>query len=211
MHAAVSNGALRLVDSESTQFGGRLEVYYNNEWGTVCDDGWGSSDAIVACTQMGFVSVSDSDSSLFGFGASSQRIWLDDVACSGSESRLIDCDHAGVGFHNCAGMLELFVMAKVSWDGSRNVTMKNKIIIMHPINLCTLVCVCMHVIVRVGSWVEHHSCGKLFSTKVSIIFYVIYQSKLTDSLGYIALSVLMALGSCYVHTTMRTEESQVHS
>ena len=93
MHAALSNGALRLVNTGSTQFGGRLEVYYNNEWGTVCDDGWGSSDATVACRQMGFVGVSDSDSSLFGSGASSQSIWLADVACSGSESWLIDCSH----------------------------------------------------------------------------------------------------------------------
>ena len=41
-------------------------------------------------------------------------------------------------------MLELFV-TKVSWDGSRNVTMRSIIEIMHPIQLCTLVCVCMHV------------------------------------------------------------------
>ena len=102
VHAAVSNGALRLVDTESTQFGGRLEVYYNSEWGTVCDDSWGSPDATVACIQMGFVGVSDSDSSRFGSGSSSQRIWLDDVACSGSESRLIDCSHAGIGNENCA-------------------------------------------------------------------------------------------------------------
>ena len=102
MHAAVSNGALRLVGTGSTQFGGRLEVYYNSEWGTVCDDDWDNADAIVACRQLGFVGVSDSDSSLFGSGAFSQRIWLDNMACSGSESRLIDCDHAGVGFHNCA-------------------------------------------------------------------------------------------------------------
>ena len=101
VHAAVSNGALRLVDTESTQFGGRLEVYYYSEWGTVCDDSWGSPDATVACRQMGFVGVSDSDSSLFGSGASSQRIWLDNVACSGSESRLVDCSHAGVGRENC--------------------------------------------------------------------------------------------------------------
>ena len=97
---ALSNGALRLVNTGSTQFGGRLEVYYN-KWGTVCDDGWGSSDATVACRQMGFVGVSDSDSSRFGFGASSQRIWLDDVSCNGSEPQLIDCSHAGIGFHNC--------------------------------------------------------------------------------------------------------------
>ena len=91
--AALSNGGLRLVDTGSTQFGGRLEVYQNNEWGTVCVDLWGFSDATVACRQMGFVGVSVSDSSLFGSGASSQRIWLDNVACRGSESRLIDCSH----------------------------------------------------------------------------------------------------------------------
>ena len=89
------------MSTGSTQFGGRLEVYYNNEWGTVCDDGWGSSDATVACRQMGFVGVSNSDSSRFGFGASSQSIWLDDVSCNGSESQLIDCSHAGIGLHNC--------------------------------------------------------------------------------------------------------------
>ena len=121
MHAAVSNGALRLVNTGSTQFGGRLEVYYNNEWGTVCDDGWGNADAIVACTQMGFVSVSDSDSSLFGFGASSQRIWLDDVACSGSESRLIDCSHAGIGIENCNHGEDVGIVCsngELNWDGS---------------------------------------------------------------------------------------------
>ena len=101
MHAALSNGALRLVGTGSTQFGGRLEFYYNNKWGTVCDDSWGSPDAGVACRQMGFVGVSVSASSRFGSGASSQTIWLDDVACNGSESRLIDCSHAGIGNENC--------------------------------------------------------------------------------------------------------------
>ena len=89
------------MNTGRTQFGGRLEVYYNDKWGTVCDDSWGSSDATVACRQMGFVDVSDSDSSHFGFGAFSQSIWLDDVSCNGSESRLIDCGHAGIGNENC--------------------------------------------------------------------------------------------------------------
>ena len=101
MYAALSNGALRLVNTGRTQFGGRLEVYYNNKWGTVCGDGWGSFDATVACRQMGFVGVSASASYIFGSGASSQSIWLADVACNGSESRLIDCSHAGIGNENC--------------------------------------------------------------------------------------------------------------
>ena len=123
MHAALSNGALRLVDTGRTRFGGRLEVYYNSEWGTVCDDGWGFSDATVACRQMGFVGVCDSDSSLFGSGASSQRIWLDDVACHGSESRLIDCSHDGIGnTADCSHIEDVRIVCnigKLGWDGSR--------------------------------------------------------------------------------------------
>ena len=101
MHAALSNGALRMVNTGRNRFGGRLEFYYNNEWGTVCDDSWDSYDATVSCRQLGFVGVSDSNSSLFGAGTSSQRIWVHDVVCSGSESRLIDCSHAGIGLDNC--------------------------------------------------------------------------------------------------------------
>jgi hypothetical protein len=35
------------------------------------------------------------------FGAGTGQIWLDNVACTGSESRLIDCPANSLGSHNC--------------------------------------------------------------------------------------------------------------
>jgi len=33
---------------------GRLEMCYQNAWGTVCSDGYSSQEAAVACRQLGF-------------------------------------------------------------------------------------------------------------------------------------------------------------
>ena len=35
------------------------------------------------------------------FGQGSGQIWLDNVACTGSETRLIDCPASTIGTHNC--------------------------------------------------------------------------------------------------------------
>ena len=49
----VSDGDLRLVGSSYSNRG-RLEVYYKGVWGTVCDDGFTSIEATVACRQLGY-------------------------------------------------------------------------------------------------------------------------------------------------------------
>uniref|UniRef100_A0A8C9P112 SRCR domain-containing protein n=1 Tax=Spermophilus dauricus TaxID=99837 RepID=A0A8C9P112_SPEDA len=79
---------------------GRVEIYHNGTWGTVCDDLWSLPAAQVVCQQLGCgAALAAPRSSLFGDG--SGPIFLDDVRCTGNETNLGQCHHLGLSVHNC--------------------------------------------------------------------------------------------------------------
>ncbi|XP_028407292.1 deleted in malignant brain tumors 1 protein-like [Dendronephthya gigantea] len=79
---------------------GRVEIFYNGQWGTICDSGWDLRDARVACRQLGYpdvVRALERNSVPSGSG----RIWLMDVSCTGEEQNIASCFHNGWGVHSC--------------------------------------------------------------------------------------------------------------
>ena len=78
---------------------GRVEIYWNNQWCTVCDDLWDDIDATVICKQLGYSKGSARVSAYFGEG--SGLILLDNVNCNGRESSIFECNHNTFGEHYC--------------------------------------------------------------------------------------------------------------
>ena len=83
------SSTIRLVGGTS-QYEGRVEVYRNRQWQTVCDDSWDINEAQVVCRQLGYGSaVSALSRAYFGQGSGAQ--WEVYWHCSGSESSLQSC------------------------------------------------------------------------------------------------------------------------
>ncbi|XP_036603502.1 soluble scavenger receptor cysteine-rich domain-containing protein SSC5D [Trichosurus vulpecula] len=80
---------------------GRLEVRHGGRWGTVCDDGWDLRDAAVACRELGCGGALAAPAGAF-FGEGIGPVWLSELACRGSESRLGLCRHRGWKAHICS-------------------------------------------------------------------------------------------------------------
>ncbi|XP_033949699.1 T-cell differentiation antigen CD6-like isoform X2 [Pseudochaenichthys georgianus] len=88
--AVCGHRAVRLAGG-SGRCAGRVELWRNGEWGTVCDDQWDLRDADVVCAQLGCgyaVSVTGQGGS---FPPGRGPVHRDELNCTGREESLWDC------------------------------------------------------------------------------------------------------------------------
>ena len=100
------DGRVRLVDRATGRYKGRVEIFdiSSRQWKGVCDDHWDSTDAKVVCRQLGLGTAA-----AFGWGnitpptsSSTSEFLMKFVACTGSESKLLDCTHTKTGLGLCS-------------------------------------------------------------------------------------------------------------
>ncbi|XP_028311127.1 galectin-3-binding protein A-like isoform X2 [Gouania willdenowi] len=95
----LQEGNVRLVGTGISS-AGRVEVYHDGKWGTVCDDNWDMTEAKVVCRQLKFPGAR---SVVVGkdYGPVSGPIWLDEIHCNGTENYLVRCSIKRWGETDC--------------------------------------------------------------------------------------------------------------
>ncbi|EDV19642.1 uncharacterized protein TRIADDRAFT_61895 [Trichoplax adhaerens] len=101
---------VRLVtsDGQTSLHQGRVEIFHNGLWGTICDDGWGMPDANVICRQLGYPSAVALIKAK-EFGPGNGTIWLSNVQCLGNETAIKNCHFSGWNVSNCSHMEDVGV------------------------------------------------------------------------------------------------------
>ena len=112
-----ADGDVRLMGGANSTLG-RLEVCINRAWGAVCDRRFGTNEARVVCQQLQFSSgmicsnMQRQDPVLCChyvggvairgvFGTPPNPIFLENLACTGTEPSILDCPSSDLGLHEC--------------------------------------------------------------------------------------------------------------
>lgn len=96
---------------------GYLQIYRDGFWGSICETGFGQLAAQVACRQMGLMQgIVVPPSTRDNHAEPDTPIWLTDISCTGSESRLEDCQHGGWGVHLCSHENDVGVLCQATED-----------------------------------------------------------------------------------------------
>ncbi|XP_052262075.1 uncharacterized protein LOC127865958 isoform X2 [Dreissena polymorpha] len=90
---------IRIVNGTSQQ-SGRVEVFHNDAWGTVCDDNFDDMEAKVICRMLGFGTSNAKSLTGAYYGEGQGKIVVDDMYCQGEEVDISDCKSRPWGTSN---------------------------------------------------------------------------------------------------------------
>ena len=128
-----------LIDNSTGQESsvGRIEVFRNNVWGTVCDDLFGRNDAVAACKQWGSTTPAISWNGNAFYGQGTGPIQIDNANCAANIDSLFLCSvllHAGDCTHaedvgvSCP-TIRKFVCVHMCMDARLNVYVETETVI----------------------------------------------------------------------------------
>ena len=79
---------------------GRIEIYYNDTWWTLCQHHFSHDAFNIVCRKLGLPDSQEAyNESQFGSG--NQSILPMDFSCDGHEASLMDCRHEHFSDHHC--------------------------------------------------------------------------------------------------------------
>ena len=90
-----------------------MEVFMHGRWGRVCDASWDSLDAEVVCRQLGFPGAEEATCCGWHFRRGSGPALMTYVRCTGKESSLFHCSHAGKDEASCSKRSTAGVICKL--------------------------------------------------------------------------------------------------
>ena len=92
--------AVRLVDGAASHEG-RVEVFTNGAWGTVCDEEFDINEASVICRMLGYSGALGAFSGAY-YGRGKGKILMNQLECAGDEMDIFDCPmNATIGERDC--------------------------------------------------------------------------------------------------------------
>ncbi|XP_066092758.1 macrophage scavenger receptor types I and II isoform X1 [Saccopteryx bilineata] len=94
-----SSKTVRLVGG-SGPHEGRVEIFHDGQWGTICDDHWELRGGQVLCRSLGYQGVRNVHKNA-NFGQGTGPIWLNEVFCFGRESSIEECKIRQWGVRVC--------------------------------------------------------------------------------------------------------------
>ncbi|XP_052821548.1 deleted in malignant brain tumors 1 protein [Octopus bimaculoides] len=98
---------------------GRVEIFHNNSWGSICDDGFDNTNAYVVCKSLNYKSgkILPAES----YEVAKGKIWMDDVRCVGNEKTIFDCQYSPLGTHDCTHKQDVMISCTSAIDNQLTV------------------------------------------------------------------------------------------